>query len=79
MSMISAPFTLLGTMMALTVSECHLGARAQSSSPHAFTAARVPSASRWCRAKTFSSPSSSRIARDSRRPYSIGSEGVYGK
>ena len=34
------------TRMALTVSEFHLGARAQSSRPQAFTAARVPSASR---------------------------------
>ena len=62
--------------MALTVSEFHFGARAQSPSPHAFTACRVPSASRWWRANTFSSPSSSSMAMDSRRPYSMGSDGV---
>ena len=53
-----------------------LGARAQSSKPHAFTARRVPSARRWWRANTFSSPSSSSMAMDSRSPYSMGSEGV---
>ena len=66
-------------VMALTVSECQRGSFAQSLSPHPLTAARVPSARRWCRAKTFSSPSSNSIASDSRRPYSNGSEGVYGK
>src|SRR5205807_1226425 len=66
-------------MMALTVSEYHLGALAQSFSPQARTAARTPSASRRWRAKIASRPSSRMMPRDSRRPYSIGMEGVYGK
>jgi hypothetical protein len=74
--MTSAPLMPAGSMIALTVSEYHRGWRAQSSRPQAFTAWRVPSASRWCRAKTFSSPSSSSIAMDSRNPYSSGSGGV---
>src|SRR4029450_11707854 len=38
--MTSAPLKPCGTMIALTVSECHLGSLAQSLSPHALTAAR---------------------------------------
>src|SRR5256885_13996921 len=68
-------------MIALTVFEYHFGAFAHSlrPPPHARTAARTPSASRWCRAKMLSSPSSDMMASDSRSPYSIGMEGVYGK
>jgi len=38
----------------------------------------MPSASRWCRAHTFSMPSAIAMFIDSRSPYSSGSTGVYG-
>ena len=56
-----------GTTIALTVSEYHFGDWAQSFRPQASTARRMPSASRWWRAKTFSSPSSADHVRATRR------------
>ena len=67
-AMTAAPSKPAGTMIAVTVSEFHLGSFAHTLSPHALTAARTPSASRWCRAYTLSSPSSRSMSSDSRNP-----------
>mmetsp|Transcript_14711 Transcript_14711/g.61322 ORF Transcript_14711/g.61322 Transcript_14711/m.61322 type:complete len:285 (-) Transcript_14711:394-1248(-) len=76
MSVVSTPSGPLTTVSEL---EYHLGLVQSSSRPQAATARRAPSACLAWRATTLSMPSASMRSSCSRRPYSSGMEGVYGK